>query len=323
MYVSPKVILSQDSSLWKTLGHCRTLGINLSFEVHCNYCSGLTLGTQDALVEEQSTFLTAIKPARIWEPKNQTCPAVDSWEAGRMSWWIMRRISIGNLRDLCQDIIETSMSLRTISVFDMFEFCTFPMQFLDQSVPWLHAFGEAVALRESRKERLFYPLRSAALKYVQMDRWPPEVPSSLNYSVTLCSSIPEGVLGETGTIPYGEEDSYSCKSCVLTLSSALAIHHWALVFYSTRASITISISVWEKSVWMIAPDLPFDLGWITLKRASEVKEHRDSGHMYKSTGLRFSLFTFLCMEWYDSLDHKRDQIALLLIILSLTHSLAH
>lgn len=82
----------------------------------------------------------------------------------------MRRISIGNPRDLCQDVIETSTSLRRISVFDMFEFCSFPIQFLDQFVPWLHAFGEAVALRESRKERLFYPLRSAALKYVQMDR---------------------------------------------------------------------------------------------------------------------------------------------------------
>lgn len=122
MYMSPKVVLSQDSSLWKTLGLFRTLGINLSFEVLCNYCSGLTLGTQDTLVEEQSTFLTAIKPARIWEPKNQTCPAVDSWEAGRMSWWIMRQILIGNPRDLCQDIVETSTSLRRISVFYMFEF---------------------------------------------------------------------------------------------------------------------------------------------------------------------------------------------------------
>lgn len=50
-----------------------------------DYSSELTLGTQDTLVAEQSAFHTVLKPAGMWDPENRACPAVDFWEAGRMS----------------------------------------------------------------------------------------------------------------------------------------------------------------------------------------------------------------------------------------------
>lgn len=46
-------------------------------EALCDDCSGLTLGTQDTLVAEQSTFQTVLKPAGMWEPEHQACSAVD------------------------------------------------------------------------------------------------------------------------------------------------------------------------------------------------------------------------------------------------------
>lgn len=47
------------------------------FRVLRDDCSGLTLGTQDTLVAEQSTFRTVLQPAAMWEPKNWACSAVD------------------------------------------------------------------------------------------------------------------------------------------------------------------------------------------------------------------------------------------------------
>lgn len=68
----------------------------LGFEVLCDDCSGQILGTQDALVAEQFTFLTVLKPAGMWEPKNRACSAVDALEAGRTSWLIIQQIFFGN-----------------------------------------------------------------------------------------------------------------------------------------------------------------------------------------------------------------------------------
>lgn len=181
------------------------------------------------------------------------------------------------------------MSLKNTSLFDLFGFRSFLMQFLSQLGSWSHAFGEATAMR-NMKRKAFISTQICRTKVCpdgQMTSRGPFQPKLFSDSG---SSIPEGVLGETRTIPYGEEDSYICKTCILTLFSALAIHHWALVFYFTMMSITISISVWEESMWMIAPNLPFDLGWITLKRASEVKEHRilDTCINQQSWGFHYS-----------------------------------
>lgn len=146
LYICLQSCLVSRQFIVEEAGHCRALGLSWGFEVLCDDCSGQILGTQDTLVAEQFTFLTVLKPAGMWEPKNWACSAVDALEAGRTSWLIIQQIFFGNPCGLCQDFVGTSIPLRTISVFDTFGLCSFLMQFLGQFGSWLHAFGEAVAI---------------------------------------------------------------------------------------------------------------------------------------------------------------------------------